>query len=272
MVYFVDVALIWALPAILINKLIFYLVYKIGGNHECIVDVAYSISHLVAGVVYFIFSTISTPAKIINILLVALWSLRLGGFLCVTRVLVGFKDERYDNIFSEYNADKFKKDLMVFVQFMFQGLIVFVTSIPLYFLFLNDLTWQSDNFKGLNVMNYIALSIIPFSIFLEATADLQLEKFKKQKQQGLIAREDLMETGLWRKSRHPNLFFDLVTWFCFALAAINDAISLCAFIGPIALFCVMEFLTTPLTEAHMKKKRGDIYAQYVARTNKYLVM
>ena len=123
MIHFVEVALIWALPAILINKLIFYLVYKIGGNHECIVDVAYSISHLVAGVVYFIFSTISTPAKIVNInnnfkinlILVAIWSLRLGGFLCLTRVIAGFKDERYDNIFSEYNADKLKKDIMVFV-------------------------------------------------------------------------------------------------------------------------------------------------------------
>lgn len=123
MIHFVEVALIWALPAILINKFIFYLVYKIGGNHECIVDVAYSISHLVAGVVYYIFSAVSTPAKIviislnfkIYIILVAFWSLRLGGFLCVTRVLAGFKDERYDNIFSEYDADKFKKDVMVLI-------------------------------------------------------------------------------------------------------------------------------------------------------------
>jgi steroid 5-alpha reductase family enzyme len=81
-----------------------------------------------------------------------------------------------------------------------------------------------------------------------------------------------METGLWRKSRHPNLFFDLITWFCFALGSICDLISLCSLIGPVILFCVMEFLTTPLTEEHMKKKRGEAYEQYVSRTNKYLVM
>lgn len=49
----------------MINKLVFFTIYKIGGGHECIVDVAYSISHLVAGVVYCIFSSISTPARIV---------------------------------------------------------------------------------------------------------------------------------------------------------------------------------------------------------------
>lgn len=68
-----------------------------------------------------------------------------------------------------------------------------------------------------------------------------------------------MESGLWRKSRHPNLFFDLVTWFCFAMGGIYDWISICGLIGPIILFCVMEFLTTPLTEAHMKKRRGEAF-------------
>lgn len=53
--FFVEVALTWCLPAILINKLIFYGVYKLSGNHECIVDVAYSISHLVAALVYCIY-------------------------------------------------------------------------------------------------------------------------------------------------------------------------------------------------------------------------
>lgn len=50
----------------MINKLVFFAVYKIGGGHECIVDVAYSISHLVAGVVYCVFSTISQPARIVR--------------------------------------------------------------------------------------------------------------------------------------------------------------------------------------------------------------
>jgi len=59
--------------------------------------------------------------------------------------------------------------MMVLAQFLFQGLIVFCTSIPLYFLFLNDLKWKAD-FNGIRVMNYIFLGIIPISIFLEGLA------------------------------------------------------------------------------------------------------
>jgi hypothetical protein len=67
MINFVKVALIWGLPAIMVNKLVFYTIYKVGGSHECIVDVAYSISHLVAGVVYYVFSTAPVAGKIVFI-------------------------------------------------------------------------------------------------------------------------------------------------------------------------------------------------------------
>ena len=90
------------------------------------------------------------------------------------------------------------------------------------------------------------------------------------KKEGVSPADELLETGLWKKSRHPNLFFDLVTWTCFAMASIQDGISCLALIGPVALFCVMEFLSTPITDGYMKKKRGQQYDEYCERTNKYL--
>ncbi|CAD8139654.1 unnamed protein product [Paramecium octaurelia] len=271
MIDFVEVALNWALPAILIDQILFFIIYKIAGDQICIVDVAYPTSHLVAGIIYCVFSDIPLPSKIISIILLVLWSMRLAGFIFIYRVLGGYKDERFENIFNEFNNERLKKNMMVMIQFLFQGIFIFVTSIPLYFLFQNNLTWKSENFQGLQVMNYIALSIIPFSICLEAIADIQLEQFKKLQQQDLIPKTEIMETGFWKKSRHPNLFFDLITWTCFGISAIYDGISVCSLIGPIILFCAMEFVTVPITEAHMKKKRGEAFDQYVLRTNKFLI-
>lgn len=78
-----------------------------------------------------------------------------------------------------------------------------------------------------------------------------------------------MERGLWKKSRHPNLFFDLVTWTSLAFAAIRQPSDAVALIGPVSLYLVMDKLTTPITERLMKKKRGDAFVEYQKRTNKF---
>jgi steroid 5-alpha reductase family enzyme len=66
-----------------------------------------------------------------------------------------------------------------------------------------------------------------------------------------------METGLWKKSRHPNLFFELMTWTGFALVGYKaEYIDLLAFIGPFLLWCVMYFLSIPVSRDHMIKSRG----------------
>ena len=75
---------------------------------------------------------------------------------------------------------------------------------------------------------------------------------------------------MWTKSRHPNLFFDLATWVSFACAAYNKPSDLFAFVGPSVLYMVMNYLTIPITEKLMKKKRGELFDKYSARTNKFL--
>jgi steroid 5-alpha reductase family enzyme len=57
-------------------------------------------------------------------------------------------------------------------------------------------------------------------------------------------------------SRHPNLFFELLVWVGFAIGGLTDYISVIGFIGPILLWLVMDKLTLPLTEKHMKDSRG----------------
>jgi steroid 5-alpha reductase family enzyme len=74
---------------------------------------------------------------------------------------------------------------------------------------------------------------------------------------------------LWAKSRHPNLFFELLTWFAFGLSGIKGVWDVGAFIGPIALYHVMDKLTVPLTESYLKKTRGDKYVSYIRTSNKY---
>lgn len=76
--------------------------------------------------------------------------------------------------------------------------------------------------------------------------------------------ENLYRGGLWSKSRHPNLFFDLITWTGFAFAGLNDySVSFLGFLGPISLWAIEYYITIPITEQHMSDTRQN-WNSYVA--------
>ena len=79
--------------------------------------------------------------------------------------------------------------------------------------------------------------------------------------------------GLWARTRHPNLWYELEFWIGFAIIGIGDGnswIRIFPFIGPICLWAVMYFLTIPLTEKTMKPNRADYWDEYCKKYNMLL--
>lgn len=105
------------------------------------------------------------------------------------------------------------RDIGVARQFAIQGLLLCATSIPLYFVFKNQAIFAGG---VLTVKNLAALGLISFGIVGEAISDNQLEKYKELKKRGGTD-EVFCRDGFWQKSRHPNLFFELMTWTGFSL-------------------------------------------------------
>jgi len=69
-----------------------------------------------------------------------------------------------------------------------------------------------------------------------------------------------LRSGLWKFSRHPNLFFELITWIGFSIIGINNQIAeFIGFLSPVFLWMVMNFLTIPITEKTMAKNRPETY-------------
>lgn len=86
---FIEIGLKKVLPAVLLNKLAFFGIYKYTDNPG-VVDVAWTIGHLVVGGVYAShFNALQSSCGQIMFGLLSLWAVRLAGHLFYHRIYQG---------------------------------------------------------------------------------------------------------------------------------------------------------------------------------------
>ena len=98
----------------------------------------------------------------------------------------------------------------------------------------------------------------------ETVGDLQLTRFRSQNTGRVL------DTGLWRYTRHPNYFGDaLVWWGLWAVAATGRA-GWFTVLSPILMTYLLARGTgKPLMEKHLSSSRPG-YADYVSRTSGFI--
>jgi steroid 5-alpha reductase family enzyme len=95
---------------------------------------------------------------------------------------------------------------------------------------------------------------------IEAVADLQKTRFQQRDDD----KPDVLDTGLWAWSRHPNYFGDSVAWDGAWLAAAASAPGAWTVPAPVAMSYLLIFATgAKRTEAYMEKRPG--YRDYQQR-------
>jgi steroid 5-alpha reductase family enzyme len=99
----------------------------------------------------------------------------------------------------------------------------------------------------------------------ETVGDAQLTAFRADP----ASTGKVLDTGLWRYTRHPNYFGDACVWWGIWLAAADSGwiIALASLPGPLFLtFTLTKWSGKPLLEKGLAKTRPG-YADYVARTS-----
>jgi steroid 5-alpha reductase family enzyme len=179
-------------------------------------------------------------------LLLITWACRLSLYLLLTRVIKGKKDTRYESMAAAWP----KKRIGFLKQYLLQGFLAWIIALPFFML-----TPEGN----LTTANGFAAFCIIVGLFGESLADWQLYRYKKSPQKAYC------DIGLWRYSRHPNYFFECLLWFGFSLMGSSLGLGLLSFLSIITLFCIMWFVTIPLTEQQSLKHRAG-YKEYVTRT------
>jgi len=233
---------------IFIHMFLVWIWYRLRKNPS-VVDVGWASGLTLSGFVYLLSQEWSSRHYFMGVILLV-WGLRLGGYLWYTRIRHGIVDKRYTKLSEDW---KIAKPLGFFLNFQLQGVFIFIISLPWYFAALAKTTVPG-------ILDYIAFLLAVFAIFFESLADYQLHQFKKSHH------GELCQSGLWNYSRHPNYFFEWLTWCAFTLFAFSSPYGWLALISPLTLYLIMTRITGPITEQSSIESKGEVYRHYQKST------
>ncbi|XP_031105421.1 uncharacterized protein LOC116010240 isoform X2 [Ipomoea triloba] len=196
--------------------------------------------------------------QVILSVLVVIWGLRLGLFLLM-RIMQWGEDRRFDG----------KRDQLgrLAIFWTFQAIWVWTVSLPV------TVVNASDDQPSLQARDIIGWLMWVFGIIVEVTADQQKLAFKNSPEN----RGKWCNVGVWKYSRHPNYFGEIVLWWGIFVAStpvLKGAEWLVVF-SPVFITLLLLFVSgLPLLEESADKKYGNLpeYLSYKRETSPIILL
>jgi len=182
--------------------------------------------------------------------LVALWAIRLGVHI-LSRNWDKKEDWRYAKWRKEWGA---LFVVRAFAQvFLLQGFLMILVALPA--------LWMATFGGVLTAMVNIGVLVWAFGFFWEAMGDHQLSVFLKNP----ANRGRVMQSGLWKFSRHPNYFGEIIQWWGMWLMAVSVPGGWLTIIGPLTItFLITKVSGVPMLEK--KQMQNPEFREYAQRT------
>jgi steroid 5-alpha reductase family enzyme len=212
-------------------------VYK---KRNDIADIAWGIGYIIICGFLFIAYPAGPVVKLLYVLVI-LWGLRLSLHI-YTRNKNKAEDFRYKAWRDEWGKSFYWRS---YVQvFLLQGIFLLIIISPVIHAAIAGFM-QWDRFTWIGLCCWI------IGFYFQAVGDWQLAVFKSNpKNKGLI-----IQTGLWKYSRHPNYFGEIMMWWGIFIITIPFANSLYFIVSPLAITLLLVLVSgIPMLE---KKYKGN---------------
>ena len=174
------------------------------------------------------------------------WAIRLSVYLYLTRIRSG-------------KTHDVKRGYLI--QFQFQAFLQALLATSISGICYATLT-SSFHSVGWFILG---IFVTIFGIALETLADTQIYKFKRNS----AHYGHVCKVGLWRFSRHPNLFFEWIVWIGFALMNTAGIWNGWALLAPVIVYITIRFVIIPLSEEVSLESRVDQYHEYQESTSMF---
>jgi steroid 5-alpha reductase family enzyme len=195
---------------------------------------------------------LSVKGKLV-LLLVAIWALRLSIYI-TARNWGEPEDYRYQSIRANNDPGFAVKSL--YIVFGLQGVLAWLVALPLF----PAITSGS----GLTWIDAIAAALWLVGFVFEAGGDYQLSRFKARAD----SKGQVLDTGLWRYTRHPNYFGDFCIWWSFYLFAVASG-GWWSILSPLLMSLLLLKVSGVAMLENTISDRRPAYAEYIRRTNAF---
>lgn len=187
-----------------------------------------------------------------------MWAVRLAAYM-LWRWRDHGPDRRYVRMLEkskEKHGWGIGKSLLMLV-ILPQAALQFVISLPV------QLGQLSPELSHIGPIAWLGVLIAVVGLGWETVADIQLTKFRKNPEN----RGQVLKTGLWKYSRHPNYFGEACFWWGAFLIAAETPVGRLSFISPVILtWILVKWSGLPTMEFRMGKYKPG-YREYIETTS-----
>ncbi|RJQ81103.1 DUF1295 domain-containing protein [Amycolatopsis panacis] len=218
------------------------------------VDTFWGLGFPLIAVVSLPFGSAPWPLRLVVAALTVVWGLRLAIHLHL-RNHGRPEDPRYVRM-AERAGPRLAVRMYVRVYLM-QGVVLWFVSLPVQFAMYGT---------GFGVTAWLGVLVWLIGFTFETAGDEQLRRFRADPaNRGLV-----LDTGLWRYTRHPNYFGDACVWWGFYLLACSWWPGAATVLSPLVMtFLLVRGTGKPMLEASLRKNRPR-YAEYIERTSGFV--
>ncbi|MGV8079723.1 MAG: DUF1295 domain-containing protein [Syntrophales bacterium] len=242
-----------ALSIFLYMTALFFVALKRHDNS--IADVAWGMGFVLVSWTTLLFFGEFTNRQLIANVLVLIWGVRLSIRIYLRNRGKG-EDVRYRRWREEWGRSFIVRSY--FQVFMLQGFLMLLNLSPVLFI-------NAGDAAALTILDGFGMLVWLVGFCFEAVSDWQLDRFMRDPgNRGII-----MDRGLWRYSRHPNYFGEVVMWWGIYMLALSAPWGWVSIFGPATITLLIVFVSgIPMTEKLMENNPS--FAEYRRRTSVFI--
>lgn len=230
-----------------------WFVVSIFQKRNDVADVAWGLGFVVLAWASLFLSSSQSMRGVVVVGLVSVWGIRLAWHIALRH---RGKDEDYRYAVWRTTWQWFY--LRSFFQiYMLQGLLLFLVVMPVLFI-------TASQGRPWGMLDIIGLLVWMIGFIFESRGDAELARFIKNPEN----RGKLMQSGLWRYTRHPNYFGEVTQWWGIFLLALSVPYGYLSIIGPLTItILILKVSGVPLLEQKMSTHPD--FAEYKSQTSMF---